>query len=162
MVDKLTCLAATFLEYEQDEWFDRAVAVLAQIYAMPVGKDEARRFAFATWIDPAEVAPRVWLLVIARVYGLGALAVRLRNAPASAAWTRARRAWPRRVALPDLDPCAAPREPTSAEKGSGARRCGIGAAPTPIRTSVISPRALASSSGVKRMTRRRVRLVATV
>jgi hypothetical protein len=79
VVDKLTCLAATFLEYEQEGWFDRVVGILAEIYSMPLGEHDARRFGHATSIDPAEPAPRVWLLLITRVYGLGALAVRLRN-----------------------------------------------------------------------------------
>jgi hypothetical protein len=79
LLDKLTCLAATFLEYEQHEWFERVIATLAQIYSMPLGEHDARRFGYATWIDPAEKAPRVWLLIIERVFGLGALAVRRGN-----------------------------------------------------------------------------------
>jgi hypothetical protein len=77
LLDKLTCLAVTFLEYEQDEWFDRVIATLARIYSMPLGGEvEARRFGYSTRINPAEKAPRVWLLIILRVFGLGALAVR--------------------------------------------------------------------------------------
>lgn len=79
LVDKLSCLAATLLEYEQDEWFDRVIALLAEIYSMPLGENDAQRFGYATSINPTEPAPRVWLLLITRVYGLGALAVRLKN-----------------------------------------------------------------------------------
>lgn len=79
LLDKLTCLAATFLEYEQDEWFDRVIATLAQIYSMPLGEHDARAFGYSTSIDPTEKAPRVWLLIVERVFGLGALAVRRAN-----------------------------------------------------------------------------------
>jgi hypothetical protein len=80
LLDKLTCLAATFLEYEQDEWFDRVVATLARVYSMPLRDEvDARRFGYATRIDASEKAPRVWLLIVERVFGLGALAVRPGN-----------------------------------------------------------------------------------
>jgi hypothetical protein len=80
LLDKLTCLAATFLEYEQDEWFDRVVATLARVYSMPLRDEvDARRFGYATRIDASEKAPRVWLLIVERVFGLGALAVRRGN-----------------------------------------------------------------------------------
>jgi hypothetical protein len=79
VLDKLACLGAAFLAYERQEWFERVVGTLAQIYSMPLGEHDARRFGYATHIDPAEVAPRVWLQLIERIYGLGALAVRLRN-----------------------------------------------------------------------------------
>jgi hypothetical protein len=77
VVDKLTCLGATFLAYEQRELFARIVSALAAIYSLPLEGDDARRFGLSSRIDPEEKAPRVWLLVIVNVYGLGALAVRL-------------------------------------------------------------------------------------
>jgi hypothetical protein len=76
LLDKLACLAATFLEYEQHEWFERVVGTLTQIYSMPLGEGDALRFGYAPRINPGEKAPRLWLSVIERVYGLGALAVR--------------------------------------------------------------------------------------
>lgn len=79
LLDKLTCLAATFIEYEQDEWLARVISALAQIYSMPLGEGDALRFGYSPQIDPGEKAPRVWLLVIQRVFGLGALAVRRGN-----------------------------------------------------------------------------------
>jgi hypothetical protein len=79
LLDKLTCLAATFLEYEQGEWFDRVIGTLTQIYSMPLGYGDAQRFGYSSRIDPRETAPRVWLLVIERVFALGALAVRAGN-----------------------------------------------------------------------------------
>jgi hypothetical protein len=77
LLDKLTCLAATFLEYEQDEWFRRVVGTLNRIYSLPLRDEtDARRFGYSTFIAPTEKAPRVWLLIIERIFGLGALAVR--------------------------------------------------------------------------------------
>jgi hypothetical protein len=79
LLDKLVCLAATFLEYEQWEWFDRVVDVLVQIYAMPLAGIDPHRFAYASWIPATEAGPRVWLQVVERVFALGALAVRRRG-----------------------------------------------------------------------------------
>lgn len=79
LLDKLACLTATFLEYEQEEWFERVVQVLVQIYATAFGEDDARRFGITTRISREELAPQVWLAVIERIYGLGALAVRSGN-----------------------------------------------------------------------------------
>jgi hypothetical protein len=76
LLDKLSCLAATFLVYEQEDWFNRIVETLAQIYSAPLGEHDAQRFGYSTRIDPREKAPRVWLQIITRVFGLGALAVR--------------------------------------------------------------------------------------
>lgn len=78
VVDKLACLAATFLSYDQSALFNRAVAVLAEIYNLGMGP-QARAMDFATRIDPGARAPRLWLLVMRRVFGLGALAVRLQR-----------------------------------------------------------------------------------
>lgn len=76
VLDKLTCLAATFLRYEQSEWFGRIVATLTQIYSLPLTPELARQYAYNTYINPEDAAPRVWLQIITRVYALGALAVR--------------------------------------------------------------------------------------
>lgn len=76
LLDKLTCLAATFLMYNQDAWFDLVIDILTQIYSMPLREGEADTFLYSVQIDPRVEAPRVWLQVIERVYGLGALAVR--------------------------------------------------------------------------------------
>jgi hypothetical protein len=78
-VDKLACLGAAFLEYEQERWFEEIVATLGRIYSEGFGGQHPDRFDLPTSISPSEAAPRIWLLVIERVYGLGALAVRLRN-----------------------------------------------------------------------------------
>jgi hypothetical protein len=76
LVDKLTCFAATLLEYDQRDWFAQVVSAFVQIYAMPFGEGDARRFGHSTRIATEETAPRVWLVVIERVFALGALAVR--------------------------------------------------------------------------------------
>jgi hypothetical protein len=79
LLDKLACLAATFLQYEQTEWFDRVIGLLVEIYAMPLGEGDALRFGYSTGIDPTARAPRVWLEIVERIFGLGALAVRRRH-----------------------------------------------------------------------------------
>lgn len=79
LLDRLTCVAATFLAYGQEDWFDQVVGTFARIYSLPVGEGDSRRFAYGISIDPKEVAPRVWLQIIERIFGLGALAVREEN-----------------------------------------------------------------------------------
>jgi hypothetical protein len=82
-LDKLTCLGATFLEYERVEWFDLVVKTLSRIYSQGVkDEDEARRYAINTSFGPDDIAPRVWLQVIQRVFGLGGMAVSLESWPA--------------------------------------------------------------------------------
>lgn len=76
LVDQLSCLASTFVLYDQRRWFEEIVDLLVRIYAMPLGEGDVRRFGYSSRIDEREVAPRVWLVVIERVYALGALAVR--------------------------------------------------------------------------------------
>ena len=79
VVDKLACLAAAFLQYEQQEPFEAVVATLGRIYSEGFRGEHPDRFDLPTAISPTEAGPRIWLLIIERVYGLGALAVRLRN-----------------------------------------------------------------------------------
>lgn len=76
LLDKLTCTAAVFLEYDADDWFERVVETLAEVYSMPATEDQARQFGYATRIDTRDRAPLVWLRIAERVQGLGALAVR--------------------------------------------------------------------------------------
>jgi hypothetical protein len=79
LLDRLTCLAATFLAYKQETWFVRVIDTFARIYSMPVKEGDGRRFAYSSRIDPKEIPPRVWLQIIERIYALGALAVREEN-----------------------------------------------------------------------------------
>jgi hypothetical protein len=77
VLDKLTCLAATFMRYGARTWFDSVIATMVEIYALPLGQYDDRRFSLSTGISPEEKAPRVFLLMLERIYGLGALAARL-------------------------------------------------------------------------------------
>jgi hypothetical protein len=79
LLDKLAAIAADALEYEQEGLFRRIIGLLVQIYSSPLGPHDDRRFSMSTGIDPQEKAPRVFLEVLERIYGLGALAVRLRR-----------------------------------------------------------------------------------
>lgn len=79
LLDRLICIAATFLNYEQDDPLAGVIDVLTKIYSMPLQEGDGQRFAYSTSIHPDEIAPRVWLQIIERVYALGALAVRKEN-----------------------------------------------------------------------------------
>jgi hypothetical protein len=79
LLDRLICLAATFLAYKQETWFARLIDTFAGIYSMPVKEGDSSRFAYSSSINPKAIAPRVWLEIIERIYALGALAVREEN-----------------------------------------------------------------------------------
>ncbi len=76
LLDRLICLTATLMRYAQTDWFRRMVSVLAAIYRMPAKPEIVERYEYGTQIAPTALAPRVWLAIIERIYGLGALAVR--------------------------------------------------------------------------------------
>jgi hypothetical protein len=50
-----------------------------QIYSMPLGERDDERFDVSTAITGTATAPRVWLEIMRRIYGIGALAVRRRD-----------------------------------------------------------------------------------
>lgn len=75
-LDKLACLGSTFMEYEQEAWLDRVVHVLVDVYGLGFGDHDPRFFGYAANISSAAVGPQVWLAIVERVYGIGALAVR--------------------------------------------------------------------------------------
>jgi hypothetical protein len=77
VLDKLICLAATLLEYDQEPWFDKVIAILVQIYGMKVTTDQVRMYGYSGNIPSTEIPPRVWLAILERVFALGGLAVRL-------------------------------------------------------------------------------------
>ena len=79
LLDSLICLAATFLEYGQAAWFDRVVEALRTIYSLPLREGDAQRFGYSSRISPDELAPRLWLQLMPRIFALGGLAVRLRD-----------------------------------------------------------------------------------
>lgn len=70
LLDRLTCLAATFLELERREWFERVIDTLVSIYGVgfeneaPIVNTPPRRSAV------------LWLAIIERVVALGSLAAR--------------------------------------------------------------------------------------
>lgn len=70
LLDRVVSIGALALTYERDRWFQQALEVLVKIY----GKVHKVQ-------NPADTA-RAWLQIICRVYGLGALAVRLEQWPA--------------------------------------------------------------------------------
>jgi hypothetical protein len=82
LLDKLSCLAATFLIYDEHEPLERVVQAFTQIYSMPLGERDDERFDFSTAIAGTAIAPRIWLEIMRRIYGIGALAVRRRDWPA--------------------------------------------------------------------------------
>jgi hypothetical protein len=79
VLDKLSCLAATFLMYNEQEPFERVIQAFTQIYSMPLGERDDERLGFSTAIAGTAIAPRVWLEIMRRIYGIGALAVRRRQ-----------------------------------------------------------------------------------
>jgi hypothetical protein len=76
LLDSAICLAATFLTYEAEEWFDRAIALLVDLYAAAATAERVLQLGLGTQIAATEKGPRVWLAIIRRVYALGGLAVR--------------------------------------------------------------------------------------
>ncbi|WP_410593655.1 helix-turn-helix domain-containing protein [Amycolatopsis sp. lyj-23] len=70
ILDRLTSLAATFLDLERHEWFEQVIDTLVSIYGIgleteaPIVNDPPRRSAV------------LWLAIIERVLALGSLAVR--------------------------------------------------------------------------------------
>jgi hypothetical protein len=76
LLDSITCLAATLLSYEREEWFERTIGLVVDAYAAAGDVEVVRRFAYGISSSPDEKAPRVWLAIIERVFALGGLAVR--------------------------------------------------------------------------------------
>ncbi|MEV4752653.1 hypothetical protein AB0K21_40395 [Streptosporangium sp. NPDC049248] len=76
LVERLACLAATFLTIERQEWFDRTTATLTSIYDLPLEQ---------VGIGHSYVSQQIaafWLMMTEHVLGLGSLAVRGSNWPA--------------------------------------------------------------------------------
>jgi hypothetical protein len=71
LLDRLASFSALALTYEQPVSFERGVNTFVRIYELGVDQHGTRR----SDVDAA----RLWLIVAARIYGLGGLAVRLRG-----------------------------------------------------------------------------------
>jgi hypothetical protein len=70
LLDRLTCLAATFLELDRREWFQRVIDTLVSIYG--VGFENQPPFINT----PPHQSAVLWLAIIERIVALGSLAVR--------------------------------------------------------------------------------------
>lgn len=70
LLDRLTCLAATFLELGRSEWFEQVIDTLVSIYG--VGFENEAPIVNA----PPRRSAVLWLAIIERVVALGSLAVR--------------------------------------------------------------------------------------
>jgi len=79
LLDKVTCLAATFIEYDLSEPLELVIDALVGVFDLGFEDHDPTRFDHATSLEPSEKAPRVWLLLLERIYALGALAVRRRK-----------------------------------------------------------------------------------
>jgi hypothetical protein len=73
--DQLTCLAATFLDLDRITWFERVLATLVTIYGIPTEDGTV------VINEPPAESSRMWLAIVERVFGLGALATRLERWP---------------------------------------------------------------------------------
>lgn len=74
-LDRLACLAGIFVRFEDQNRLDATLRVLLQIY-------QDAEALLDDFPGPPARAVEVWLLLLRRIYALGALGVRLRNAPA--------------------------------------------------------------------------------
>ncbi len=77
LLDKLFCLAATFLVYGLDVELEQVLATVDQIVTLGFADDDPVSLEYSTRIPPGMRGPRVWLSILDRAYALGALAVRL-------------------------------------------------------------------------------------
>jgi hypothetical protein len=78
-LDKLTCLASAFLEYEQDEWLGRVIEVFNAVYSAAFRGRDSTWYGYQGSIRADDPGPKVWLEIMERVFALGALAVRRGN-----------------------------------------------------------------------------------
>jgi Putative DNA-binding domain len=84
LLDQLACLAANFLAYDEEGWFEKVIAALVEIYSLPFEDHTPNHWGYQSNIDPEDFAPRLWLAILERVFAVGALAVRLEK------WSAAR------------------------------------------------------------------------
>jgi len=87
LLDSLTCLAATFLAYEEDEPFEQVIRVLVEIYGIPFEEHDSTWWGYRGTIPSDDFATQLWLAILERIFALGALAVRSENWNAAKALT---------------------------------------------------------------------------
>ncbi|MFJ8814838.1 ATP-binding protein [Amycolatopsis thermoflava] len=76
LLDRLTCLAAAFLELRRGEWFEQVIDTLVSVYGVGFENE-------ASMVNtPPRHSAVLWLAIIERVLALGALAVRRSDWPA--------------------------------------------------------------------------------
>ncbi len=76
LLDRVTCLAATFLDLDRREWFGRVADTMVSIYGLGFENEPPI-------VDrPPPAAAALWLATIERVLALGSLAVRREDWPA--------------------------------------------------------------------------------
>lgn len=76
LLDKLFCLAATFMIYDLDDAFESVLGTIERVVTLGFEARSSDDFDHATALPPAMKGPRVWFLILERAYALGALAVR--------------------------------------------------------------------------------------
>jgi hypothetical protein len=76
LLDGIICLAATFLSYGREDWFERVVQLLVDAYAAAGDQAVVASLGYSTQVSPTAKSPRVWLAIIERIFALGGLAVR--------------------------------------------------------------------------------------
>jgi hypothetical protein len=79
LLDSLTCLAATFLAYDEEESFEQVIKVLVEIYGIPFEEKDSTWWGYQGTISSEDFATQLWLAILERVFALGALAVRNEN-----------------------------------------------------------------------------------
>lgn len=57
LLDSIVCVAATFLTYEQDVWFERTIPLLVDAYAAVADADEVKRLGISSHLAPTAKAP---------------------------------------------------------------------------------------------------------
>lgn len=76
LLDRLTCLAATYLEFERHEWFEHVLDTLLSIYG--IGFEGVPPI----YNKPPLRSAVLWLAIVERAFALGSLAVRRGDWPA--------------------------------------------------------------------------------
>lgn len=77
LLDKLACVSATLLRFNLGGWFRETINSLGEVFDTAFSGQNAEYFGYSVALSPTETGPRLWLMVIERVYAVGALAVRV-------------------------------------------------------------------------------------